>query len=308
MVGEELKLRVVPSPPCDLDFAWYEMIRDELLGKTVPAGSCVLDVGCGRGEVLLMLSEQVKSGTGIGVSEDDIAAAERARKDRCVENVEFHLANAADLPFPDASFDVVLCLGDVLCYSNLFGKKDRVLAEIRRVLRVEGVAVHDCMNWEWEYRTSPYWTHFSRAGPGRFQFSRVKRTASGIEVSRNYEVLGDTPLHEWLLQQSWPASPQGHNTSLDVAEERRIPRRCLKYLEVSKHQHFTPHGLRRAYMKAGFRELGAFSYGQTYDIASKAGLLENLKDARPALAKAEAELALQQRTGSGPWLFLIARK
>ena len=308
MMREELKLRVVPSPPCDLDFSWYEMIRDELLRKTVPPGSCVLDVGCGRGDALLMLSEQVKHGTGIDVSEDDIAAAERARKDRRVENVEFHLANAADLPFPDASFDAVLCLGDVLCYSNLFGKKERVLAEIRRVLLVKGLAVHDCMNWEWEYRTSPCWTHFSRASAGRFQFSRVKRAASGIEVSRNYEVLGDKPLHEWLLQQSWPVSPQGHSTSLDVAEERPIPRRCLKYLEVSKHQHFTPHGLRRAYMKARFHDVEAFPYGQTYDVASKAGLLETLRDVRADLAKAEAELALEQRTGSGPWLFLIARK
>ncbi len=42
-------MRALPSSPCELDFAWYDLIRDELLRSSVPEGSRVLDVGCGSG-------------------------------------------------------------------------------------------------------------------------------------------------------------------------------------------------------------------------------------------------------------------
>jgi len=112
-VEEYLK---VLSNPCDVDFTWYNMIRDELLRKTVQQAEGVLDVGCGRGEVLLMLSKQIGWGVGVDISEDDIVTAENTRKKRDIKNVEFIHANALDLPFALSTFDVVLCLGDVFCY------------------------------------------------------------------------------------------------------------------------------------------------------------------------------------------------
>ena len=51
-----------------------------------------------------------------------------------------------------------------------------------------------------------------------------------------------------------------------------------------------------------------FAYGQTYDITYKAGLLETIGCFKAELARAEAELIFQLRMGSGPWLFLVARK
>jgi ubiquinone/menaquinone biosynthesis C-methylase UbiE len=307
-MNANVSLRVLPSSPCELDFTWYELIREELLRLTVPEGSRVLDVGCGSGDVLRMLSAQIDCGVGIDWSEDAVAAAEKARERSGVRNIRFRVAGAVDLPCEDGEFDVALCLGDVLCYSNLFGKRDRVLAEIRRVLRSGGVAVHQCMNWDWEYRSSPRWTFFSCETDGAFVFHRVTRTAYGLETTRNYRVLPDSPVHKWIGRQEWPVSPQGAKTSLDVLEEEPIPKQCLRFTGVSRHQHFTLRSLRRAYRKAGFRDVEAFAYGQTYDIAAEAGLLDNLGAAAEKLARAEARLIMKHRTGSGPWLFLLARK
>ena len=106
-VEEYLKLEVL-SNPCDVDVTWYNMIRAELLRKTVQQAEGVLDVGCGRGEVLLMLSKQIGWGVGVDISEDDIVTAENTRKKQGIKNVEFRHANALDLPFALSTFDVVL--------------------------------------------------------------------------------------------------------------------------------------------------------------------------------------------------------
>ena len=306
-VGESLKLKVL-SNPCDVDFTWYNMIRAELLRTTVQRAEQALDVGCGQGEVLLMLSKQIGQGVGVDILEDDVDAAENMRKKKGVENLEFIKANVVDLPFASSTFDVVLCLGDVLSYSNLYGQQERALSEIKRVLRDDGLTVYEGMNWDWEYKVSPYWTFFTHTDDGRFHFHRAKRIASGCETIREYEVVPETPIYDWILQQNWPLSPLDDSTSLDVIEESPIPQRYLKFRGVSSGQYYTPHALKRKYEKIGFRDVEVFAYGQTYDIVSKAGLLETVGQWKAELAKAEAEMIFHLRMGSGPWLFLVARR
>ena len=306
-VREALELKALPSDPCEVDFAWYDMIRAELLRKTVGQAEKVLDVGCCQGEVLSMLSKQVGRGVGVDISEDDIAIAENTRKRQDIKNIEFIQADGVDLPFTSSTFDVVLCLGDVLSYSNLYGEQERVLSEMKRVLRDNGLTVYEGTNWDWEYRLSPHWTFFTRTDDGRFYFHRAKRTASGRETVRAYEVVSETPLYDWILLQDWPVSPQGLNTSLDVIEEKPIPQRHLRFRGVNRGRYFTSRTLKRKYEHVGFPCVEVFAYGQTYDITSRTGLLETVEPLKAELAKAEAEMVFQLRMGSGPWLFLVAR-
>jgi len=303
---ESLKLKVPPTKPCEIDFTWYNMIRAELLRKAVPNAEQVLDIGCRQGEVLLMLSEQIGRGVGVDISENDVVAAENTRKEKGIDNLEFMKANAVALPFASNTFDVVLCLGDVLSYLDPHGQKD-ALTEIKRVLIDGGLTIYEGMDWDWEYNASPYWTCFTRTEDGNFCFHRSKRTASGLETGNDYEVVLGTPLHKWILQQDWPVNPQGYNTSLDVIEDEPIPQNWLKLQGEGKVQNYTPHALKRKYEDIGFQDVEAFSYGQTYDIVCKAGLFETLGQWIAELAKAEAEIIFQLRMGSGPWIFLLAR-
>jgi len=252
-MGELLNLEVVPAQPCDLDFAWYEEIRAGLLRQTVGYADRVLDVGCGRGDILLMLSAQIREGIGVDICQDDLDRAGGERQRRKIANLMFRHADARALPFPDSSFDVVLLLGDVLTYLA-DSEHEVVVTELKRVLKEGGTAAHESMNWDWEYRWPypPADIFFKRSGRGDFIMQRIRRNASGLETSRDYEVVPTTPLHQWILEQEWPVSPQGANTWLEVKENAPIPKEWLKFSGVSRTRHYRPRDLERLYKRGGF--------------------------------------------------------
>src|SRR5215831_10245939 len=75
----------------------------------IPAGARVLDVACGSGQLALMASRDGFDTTGVDIAANLIERArERAAAERL--NARFEVGDAEDLPFPDASFDVVVSL------------------------------------------------------------------------------------------------------------------------------------------------------------------------------------------------------
>lgn len=95
----------------------------------------VLDLGCGAGVVLEgLLDAGFTNLTGVDLSADMLELAERrlARFDPCTFTLRE--AGCFSLPFPDHTFDAVLCMG-VFGY---FDDVDAALREIRRVLKPGG--------------------------------------------------------------------------------------------------------------------------------------------------------------------------
>jgi ubiquinone/menaquinone biosynthesis C-methylase UbiE len=112
----------------DLRFARTMWVYDN-----VRRNSALLDLGCGAG-MLALLKRKGVALTGVDLSEECVAAARRNGYDETV------LAELHALPFPDASFDYVASL-DVIGHIPA-EQKDAVLAEIKRVLRPDGVTLH----------------------------------------------------------------------------------------------------------------------------------------------------------------------
>jgi len=77
---------------------------------TYPAGSTVLEVGCGVGAQTLTLAQQSPQAriTSVDVSADSIAEAKRRAATAGITNVDFQQGDIFGLPFAAESFDHVL--------------------------------------------------------------------------------------------------------------------------------------------------------------------------------------------------------
>jgi len=113
---------------------------------------CVLDVGCWEGHFLPSLLENYS--TVYALDNDAASLTDRVpgkwttlqtARDLCIaEGFQPHRlllakADGAELPFRDGSFDAVFCL-DTLPFVP-HGSQDRLIAELRRVLKAGGTAV-----------------------------------------------------------------------------------------------------------------------------------------------------------------------
>lgn len=94
-------------------------------------GERVLDVACGTGVVARLASPQVGSNgsvAGLDVNPAMLAVARTATPPGM--SIEWHEANAEAMPFPGASFDIVLCQMGL----QFMADKPAALAEMHRVL------------------------------------------------------------------------------------------------------------------------------------------------------------------------------
>jgi len=100
-------------------------------------GERVLDLGSGAGTDSLIAAQMVgEQGhvSGIDMTQEMLAKARVAAAEMGATNVDFVEGEAERLPFPDASFDVVISNGVI----DLIPDKDAVFAELFRVLAVGG--------------------------------------------------------------------------------------------------------------------------------------------------------------------------
>lgn len=98
----------------------------------VKRGQRVLDVACGTGVVARTVADRLGgsgSVVGVDINEGMLAVARRVRPE-----LEWRHGDAADLPFPDGSFDVVLCQAALM----FFPDPVRALREMARVLEPGG--------------------------------------------------------------------------------------------------------------------------------------------------------------------------
>jgi len=109
---------------------WAPLVVD---AARIRPGQAVLDVACGTGVVARAVADRLAGDgtvTGLDLNPGMLAVARRVRPD-----LDWRSGDVADLPFPDGTFDAVLCQMALM----FFPDRPRALAEMARVTRRGGV-------------------------------------------------------------------------------------------------------------------------------------------------------------------------
>jgi SAM-dependent methyltransferase len=124
--------------------------RERLLDRIAWRGDeTALDVGCGRGLLLVAAARRLPRGKAVGIDvwqAEDLtgnrpeATLENARLEGVADRVEVRTADMREVPFPDGTFDTVV---SNVAIHNLYqpAERARAIAEIARVLKPGGQAL-----------------------------------------------------------------------------------------------------------------------------------------------------------------------
>jgi len=128
-------------------------LRDRILDDLALRGDeKILDVGCGRGLLLIGAAKRIRSGRATGVdiwNPQDLsgnspeATKENAKLEGVLDKVRIENHDARKLPYPDANYDVVV---SSLALHNIDDRegRDQAVREMWRVLKPNGkLVIHD---------------------------------------------------------------------------------------------------------------------------------------------------------------------
>jgi methionine biosynthesis protein MetW len=172
----------------------------EIIAGLVPAGSRVLDLGCGNGELLAHL-QQHKGCSGYGIEFDDNNL--RACVARGVNAIQLNLEDGLAL-FDDGSFDVVLQL-DTLQHLR---RTEHMLRETARVGRIGIVSFPNFAHWANRLhvlagrmpvtRALPYqWYDTPNIRVGTFADFDVLARKTGLAVTDSFGLQAGAVVRRW---------------------------------------------------------------------------------------------------------------
>ena len=193
----------------------HARIKDWLPGGT---GEKLLELGCGPGKYVAMLSTLGYQVTGVDPYE--FPSWEFLRKEtpaQLTNNVK-----AEDLPFPDNSFDHVVCLGALLYFDD----PARALRELRRVIRPGGRVVIRTVNRTTRY-TLRTGKKFDPASKNLYTLDELVDAVSvaGFTVAKSFTYgyrSATAPQFWWYLEAVWLTPGMQNFLSLLVRPEHRI--------------------------------------------------------------------------------------
>ena len=152
-------------------FGYNHLLKN--ISTYVPSGK-LLDVGCGRGELLYVAQKQGWQVKGVELSENFAHFA----KQRFGLNIE--VGNIKNLNFKDEEFDVI-CLISVLQHTY---DPQEILHELHRILKKKGLLFIETMNQDsWVYKFSDLYLNFGSQ----------KRTSHLSPTFPSYQVYGFSP-------------------------------------------------------------------------------------------------------------------
>jgi len=122
---------------------WSRLVAAEFLAwLNMPPSLRWLDVCCGSGILTETIADQAAPAAVMGIDQSP-QQIEFARQNRARPSITYQAGDAMSLPFPESSFDIVVCgLG-----LNFIPNPQRAVEEFRRVVRPGGIIAA----YVWDY-------------------------------------------------------------------------------------------------------------------------------------------------------------
>jgi ubiquinone/menaquinone biosynthesis C-methylase UbiE len=195
---------------------FFEPYARDLAGRVrVPDGGTVLEVACGTGRVTRLLRERLPESVRMTATDLNEAMLDYARKQFPEgPGLTWRQADAAALPFPDGSFDAVVCQFGYMFVPD----KETAMREARRVLRSGGALLfnvwdrleeNDIARTTHETVSSFFPEHPPQFYSVPFGFHDTARIRSMLEAASFEDVRIDTVASE-------SRSPSAHDASLGL--------------------------------------------------------------------------------------------
>jgi len=166
----------------------------------------VLEVATGPGHVTMAFAAVCREVVGLDLTDAPIGIANRARRERGLDNVRFEVGDAEHLPFAGGEFDVAVCRFAVHHFEN----PATVIAEMARVCRDGGsVAIEDLIASEHPGRAD-YHNRFERlrdtSHTRALPLSELVKTMAqaGLEIVRFHSDRIVNPVEAWLTSAHTP--------------------------------------------------------------------------------------------------------
>jgi ubiquinone/menaquinone biosynthesis C-methylase UbiE len=204
-----------------------ERIKEALERAGDLEGKRVLDLGCGRGELVCELARRGAYAVGIDYAEAALELAEELAStldEQARERVKFFRSDAKVLPFDDDSFDVVLMV-DV--YEHLHPYEIvATLGEIKRILRPGGLLVIHTGPNTWFYKYGYPLVRFL----GRKVLRREMRETYRHESDKILHVNEQSPLSLFQGLKEAGFKPKILPRSFSAGPPPSAPKRAVKSL------------------------------------------------------------------------------
>jgi SAM-dependent methyltransferase len=225
----------------------------------LPAGSTVVDVGCGEGDDALALHERFGFEVhGVDPVERHVELATAAASDAGVtDHVRFEIGTAERIPRSDRSVDLLWCK-EVLMYSDL----TRAFAEFARVLRPGG------LGFVYQVLTGPEMTDAEAD-----EFWSADGLASSVrpsDIESGIERAGLRLLDRHDLGSEWGEYAQertgaGGRRLVHVARLRRDPQRYIDAFGITSYRIMLGDCLWHVYRMIGKLHGAAFVFARPSD-------------------------------------------
>jgi ubiquinone/menaquinone biosynthesis C-methylase UbiE len=216
---------------------WAPILCDE---AGIAAGHRVLDVACGTGIVARAAADRVApdgSVTGLDLNQAMLTVARRIRPD-----IDYRQADAAALPFPDASFDVVVSQMALM----FFPDRPAAVREMARVARPAGTV---SVLVPGELRTQPAFAPFvamagRHAGPEAMSLLGTYFACGDLdELTRLVGAAGLRPAGSRTVQGIYRAPSVDAFVTTEVESTpllERISERTYQAIRVDAHEVLAP--------------------------------------------------------------------